>query len=144
MTQEFDEGGNMDYSMKVRSPVVSCCDNFAYSGNFTKYSTPIQDEGHAALPSDKRLVLKITPVEAPTGLLFAEVVPNNDVDISHKVEVSADESLPSPSIIKKEYVEKGRAPGKSLQNGHSSFGWTDTHECAPPAGQAKYLRSVGS
>ena len=116
MTQEFDEGGNMDYSMKVRSPVVSPAATTSHTVETSpKYSTPIQDEGHAALPTDKRLVLKITPVEARTDLSFAGVVPNKDVDISHKVEVSADESLPSPSIIKKEHVEKGKVSGNIPQ-----------------------------
>ena len=116
MTQEFDEGGNMDYSMKVRSPVVSPAATTSHTvETSSKYSTPIQDEGHGALPTDKRLVLKITPVEARTDLSFAGVVPNNDVDISHKVEVSADESLPSPSIIKKEHVEKGKVSGNIPQ-----------------------------
>ena len=116
MTQEFDEGGNMDYSMKVRSPVVSPAATTLHTVETSpKYSTPIQDEGHAALPTDKRLVLKITPVEARTDLSFAGVVPNKDVDISHKVEVSADESLPSPSIIKKEHVQKGKVSGNIPQ-----------------------------
>ena len=116
MTQEFDEGGNMDYSMKVRSPVVSPAATTSHTVETSpKYSTPIQDEGHAALPTDKRLVLKITPVEARTDLSFAGVVPNKDVDISHKVEVSADESLPSPSIIKKEHVQKGKVSGNIPQ-----------------------------
>ena len=116
MTQEFDEGGNMDYSMKVRSPVVSPAATTSHTVETSpKYSTPIQDQGHAALPTDKRLVLKITPVEARTDLSFAGVVPNKDVDISHKVEVSADESLPSPSIIKKEHVQKGKVSGNIPQ-----------------------------
>ena len=116
MTQEFDEGGNMDYSMKVCSPVVSPAATTSHTVETSpKYSTPIQDEGHAALPTDKRLVLKITPVEARTDLSFAGVVPNKDVDISHKVEVSADESLPSPSIIKKEHVQKGKVSGNIPQ-----------------------------
>ena len=116
MTQEFDERGNMDYSMKVRSPVVSPAATTSHTVETSpKYSTPIQDEGHAALPTDKRLVLKITPVEARTDLSFAGVVPNYDVDISHKVEVSADASLPSPSIIKKEHVEKGKVSGNIPQ-----------------------------
>ena len=116
MTQEFDEGGNMDYSMKVRSPVVSPAAATSHTVETSpKYSTPIQDQGHAALPTDKRLVLKITPVEARTDLSFAGVVPNKDVDISHKVEVSADESLPSPSIIKKEHVQKGKVSGNIPQ-----------------------------
>ena len=116
MTQEFDEGGNMDYSMKVRSPIISPAATTSHTVETSpKYSTPIQDEGHAALPTDKRLVLKITPVEARTDLSFAGVVPNKDVDISHKVEVRADESLPSPSIIKKEHVEKGKVSGNIPQ-----------------------------
>ena len=106
----------MDYSMKVRSPVVSPAATTSHTVETSpKYSTPIQDEGHAALPTDKRLVLKITPVEARTDLSFAGVVPNKDVDISHKVEVSADESLPSPSIIKKEHVQKGKVSGNIPQ-----------------------------
>ena len=116
MTHEFDEGGNMDYSMKVCSPVVSPAATTSHTVETSpQYSTPIQDEGHAALPTDKRLVLKIIPVEARTDLSFAGVVPNNDVDISPKVEVSDDKSLPSPSIKKKDHVEKGKVSGNIPQ-----------------------------